>query len=140
MMLPSIRELTNSLEVVLEAAEKSPLIGVSEDKTMIRPLLKSKRNTLILRDLDATEDEVKDILKGSPGAEEIQKVVKEVNDTWFVQFESEEKTQDTALWLRSQKFKDAPIKAAIKSEHFLRFRGSCAGARAPRGPRRGQTL
>ena len=28
-------------------------------------------------DLDATEDEVKDILKGSPGAEEIQKVVKE---------------------------------------------------------------
>ena len=39
--------------------------------------------------------------------------VYEVNDTWFVQFESEEKTQDTALWLRSQKFKDAPIKVAL---------------------------
>merc|ERR1719335_1118289 len=92
---------------------------------MIRPMLKSKRNTVILRGLpeDATVEEVSGIFEGSDYGSWIKKITPDVNQTWFVKFDSnadEGGTQDIVLWLRSQKFRGEPVNAAIKSEHFLR--------------------
>ena len=41
------------------------------------------------------------------------KPIYEVNQTWFVKMETEEACQDTAWWLRSQKFRGEPVKVAI---------------------------
>jgi hypothetical protein len=120
LQLKSVAAITDSLELVCEAADKSVNVGLSEDRTMVRPLLKSKRNTMIIRELEATEAEIRELLVGSPGEDEVVAVRPEVNDTWFVEFKTEEKTQETALWLRGKKFKDEPVKVSIKSEHFLR--------------------
>merc|ERR1719345_267340 len=89
---------------------------------MVRPLLKSKRNVIILRDVTegATEEEIRGIFKDGPHAEKIKTVKAEVNNAWFVKFDLDEGTQDVVLWLRSQKFKGQTVNASIKSEHFLR--------------------
>merc|ERR1719183_832133 len=89
---------------------------------MVRPLLKSKRNVIILRDIpeNTTEEEIRGIFEGAPHAEKIKSIKPEVNNTWFVKFDLDDQTQDVVLWLRSQKFKGQTVNASIKSEHFLR--------------------
>lgn len=109
-------------EHLAAAATASHKLGIDDEKTMVRPLLKSKRNVIILRDMpDGTsEDEVKGIFANCPHAAKLVSVKAEVNNTWFVKFNLDEGTQEVVLWLRSQKFKGQPINASIKSEHFLR--------------------
>merc|ERR1719387_1687265 len=89
---------------------------------MVRPLLKSKRNVVILRDVPdgTTEEEVRGLFVGGPFADKVSSVKPDVNNTWFVKFNLDEGTQDAVLWLRLQQFKGRPVNAAIKSEHFLR--------------------
>merc|ERR1719183_1464753 len=100
---------------------------------MVRPLLKSKRNVIILRDMpdNTTEENVKEIFAGGPYAEKLASVKPEVNNTWFVKFNLDEGTQDVVLWLRSQQFQGRPVNASIKSEHFLRSFYPIQGASDP---------
>mmetsp|Transcript_9227 Transcript_9227/g.17493 ORF Transcript_9227/g.17493 Transcript_9227/m.17493 type:complete len:519 (-) Transcript_9227:229-1785(-) len=107
---------------VIAAATRSTRLGIDDHQSMVRPLLKSKRNVVILRDIpsDATEHDIRELFVGAPHAELIVSVKPEVNNTWFVKFKLDEGTQDVVLWLRSQKFRGQPVNAAIKSEHFLR--------------------
>lgn len=109
-------------EQVAAAAAKSKRLGVDEQKTMVRPVLKSKRNVVILRDLPdgTTEEEIVQLLSAGPFADNVVSVKPEVNNTWFVKFNVDDGAQDVVLWLRSQTFKGKPVNAAIKSEHFLR--------------------
>lgn len=108
-------------EQMISAATASTRLGIDDAKTMVRPLLKSKRNVIILRDMpeNATEEEVKAIFNECPNADKLVSVKAEVNNTWFVKFNLEG-TQDVVLWLRSQQFHGQPVNASIKSEHFLR--------------------
>ncbi|CAE7778694.1 RDM16 [Symbiodinium sp. CCMP2456] len=107
---------------VAAAAAKSKRLGVDDQRTMVRPVLKSKRNVVILRDLPegTTEEEIMQLLASGPYAENVVSVKPEVNNTWFVKFNVDDGAQDVVLWLRSQSFKGKPLNAAIKSEHFLR--------------------
>jgi len=107
---------------VIAAATRSTRLGIDDQQSMVRPLLKSKRNVVILRDIpsDVTEHDIRELFVGAPHAETIVSVKPEVNNTWFVKFKLDEGTQDVVLWLRSQKFRGQPVNAAIKSEHFLR--------------------
>jgi len=88
---------------------------------MVRPILKSKRNVIIVRDVaeGTTEAEMRELFAPGPHADRIKEVKPEVNNTWFVKFGTDD-VQDVVLWLRSQKLKGQPVNAAIKSEHFLR--------------------
>mmetsp|Transcript_55131 Transcript_55131/g.129072 ORF Transcript_55131/g.129072 Transcript_55131/m.129072 type:complete len:284 (-) Transcript_55131:93-944(-) len=118
-----IQQIHASKEDILAAASKSSKLSVDEDRKMVRPLLKSKRNVIILRDVpaDTSEQEVRGIFSGAPGGEQVVSVKEEVNNTWFVKFDLDSSgTQDVALWLRSQNFKGSPLNPSIKSEHFLR--------------------
>ncbi|CAE7440985.1 LARP4B [Symbiodinium natans] len=107
---------------VAAAAAKSKRLGVDDQKTMVRPVLKSKRNVVILRDLPegTTEEDIMALLASGPYAENVVSVKPEVNNTWFVKFNVDDGAQDVVLWLRDQSFKGKPLNAAIKSEHFLR--------------------
>lgn len=108
-------------EKLLAAARNSARTAVSEDETMIRPMLKSKRNTIILRDMPeaTTEAEIREIFAESEFGSWIKSVKADVNCTWFVKFSGDD-TISIVMWLRSRKFRGEPINAAIKSEHFLR--------------------
>jgi len=124
-VLLSHHKLTNletTAEEAVAAASRSKRLGVDEVGAMIRPVLKSKRNVIILRDVPdgTTEEEIMELLKSGPHAEHIVSAQPEVNNTWFVKYDVDDGTQDVVLWLRSQSFKGKPVNAAIKSEHFLR--------------------
>merc|ERR1719204_947290 len=88
---------------------------------MVRPLLKSKRNVVILRDVaeGATEAEVRALFGGCPHEAKLKEVRPEVNNTWFVKFDLDD-IQDVVLWLRDKKLKGEAVNAFIKSEHFMR--------------------
>lgn len=109
-------------EDVVAAATRSTRLGIDESRTMVRPLLKSKRNIIIMRDVPegTTESEMRELFSEAPHADRLKDMKPEVNNTWFVKFNLDEGTQDVVLWLRSQKLKGKPVNAAIKSEHFLR--------------------
>merc|ERR1719247_1985972 len=89
---------------------------------MIRPLLKPRRNILILRDLPEVfpEDELKALFSSCPESESFCSLKPDVNNTAFASFKTEEAAQNAALWLRSQKLQGAEIKCAVKSEQFVR--------------------
>jgi len=109
-------------ETIARAATASTRLGIDDAKSMVRPLLKSKRNVIILRDMpdNTTEEDVAELFKSGPHAEKLVNIKAEVNNTWFVKFNLDEGTQDVVLWLRSQQCKGKPVNASIKSEHFLR--------------------
>lgn len=111
-----------SEDLVTFAAMRSAKLGIDLDKANIRPILKSKRNVIILRDIPdgTTEEQVRGIFVGGPHPDKITSVKPEVNNTWFVKFDLNEGTQDVVLWLKTQEFNGAKVNAAIKSEHFLR--------------------
>mmetsp|Transcript_10463 Transcript_10463/g.18883 ORF Transcript_10463/g.18883 Transcript_10463/m.18883 type:complete len:290 (-) Transcript_10463:69-938(-) len=118
-----IQQIHASEEDIVAAASKSAKLSIDEDRTMVRPLLKSKRNVIILRDVpsETSEQDIRTIFDGEPCGQRIVSVKEEVNNTWFVKFDLDSSgTQDVVLWLRSQTFKGKPLNAAIKSEHFLR--------------------
>lgn len=106
---------------VVMAATRSTRLGIDQAQTMVRPILKSKRNVIIIRDLPVgtTEAEIRDLFSGGPHSDRLKEVKPEVNNTWFVKFGLNE-CQDVVLWLRSQTLRGSPVNAAIKSEHFLR--------------------
>lgn len=118
---------------VIAAAIRSTKLGVDEKQTMVKPLLKSKRNVVILREVPegTTEADIFELFVGAPHADRIVHVKPEVNNTWFVKFDLDEGTQDVVLWLRSQQLKGQPVNAAIKSEHFLRSFYPMAGQGRP---------
>jgi len=118
---PSIKALGVDRAALIAAAEKSSTLSLSEDKMMVRPLLKAKRNTVILRDVpvDATEAELRSFVEGAKAGAAI-KVSQEIGNQWFVTFETEKNAMDVALWIRSQQFKGQKLSAGIKTEHILR--------------------
>jgi hypothetical protein len=130
----SAKAITADETTVKAAVEKSADLSLDETKMMVKPLLKSKRDTIILREIpdDATEADIRELVGAGPKGDAIAAVTAEVNQTWFVKMETEEACQDIAWWLRSQKFRGAPVKVAIKSEHYLRsFFQAPAGSALP---------
>lgn len=113
---------TTLLEAAKAAAQQSEKVAVDKDGWMVRPLLKPRRNTLILHDLPEgiTEEELSELFASSPESESFCSIKPDVNNTAFASFKNDESAQNAALWLRSQKLKGSEIKCAVKSEHFVR--------------------
>lgn len=107
---------------LLEAAQRSEKLGVDEEHLLVRPLMKPRRNTLILHDLpdDVEEQELTDLFKSSPESEALCSVKPDVNRTAYATFQTDEAAQTVALWLRSQTLRGSSVKCAVKAEHFLR--------------------
>lgn len=109
-------------EEIVAAAESSARLGIDDDRRMVKPMLKAKRNIVILRDVPegATEENIREILSGAPREEQLVHVRPDVNNTWFLKFNIDEGIEDVVLWVRSKHIKGRPVNASVKSEHFLR--------------------
>eukprot|EP00429_Kryptoperidinium_foliaceum_P088807 CAMPEP_0176192348 /NCGR_PEP_ID=MMETSP0121_2-20121125/4927_1 /TAXON_ID=160619 /ORGANISM="Kryptoperidinium foliaceum, Strain CCMP 1326" /LENGTH=463 /DNA_ID=CAMNT_0017531037 /DNA_START=69 /DNA_END=1457 /DNA_ORIENTATION=- len=107
---------------VLAAAKVSDRLNVDEANLLVRPATNHNRNTIILHDLPegVTEEDLKELLKTSPEFDKLCSVKPDVNHTAYITMQTDDAAQSVALWLRSKKLKDEPIKTAIKSEHVVR--------------------
>lgn len=105
-------DLNISEELILNAAKSSAKLNVDSKEKMIRPMLKSKRNTIIIREFTHDPAVIKDeIFAEKPELlEHIVSVKRDVNDTYFVKFDSDELTLNSALWLRNYEYKGEKIK------------------------------
>eukprot|EP00930_Biecheleria_cincta_P039512 TRINITY_DN2715_c0_g1_i1.p1 TRINITY_DN2715_c0_g1~~TRINITY_DN2715_c0_g1_i1.p1 ORF type:complete len:391 (-),score=83.83 TRINITY_DN2715_c0_g1_i1:78-1250(-) len=127
-------------EQIAAAAARSKRLSPDAEGNMVRPVLKSKRNVIILRDVpeNTTGEEILALLAGGPHADQIVHTKAEVNNTWFVKYNVDDGTQDVVLWLRSQLFKGKPLNAAIKSDlamrSFFPSTGQGIGLVPPGGP------
>lgn len=115
-----IKELTDDAKVIVEAVRNSKICTLSGKEDAIKPNIKTERNTIILREISAgtKKEEIETIFQDI--GKQVKNIRSDVGDTWFVTMESEQEAVDTLLALRSKKFKDAPIKARLKSENILK--------------------
>lgn len=117
MKFAKLSALTQDEAIVQKALETSNSVTFQDGR--LRPIIKSGRSTIILREIpsDAPEDEVKEIFS-YPGAKPIISIKSEIGDTWFITVESEEVAKDTILDLKLKKrtFRGGPVKARLKTE------------------------
>eukprot|EP00931_Biecheleriopsis_adriatica_P113700 TRINITY_DN8886_c0_g1_i2.p1 TRINITY_DN8886_c0_g1~~TRINITY_DN8886_c0_g1_i2.p1 ORF type:complete len:598 (-),score=163.20 TRINITY_DN8886_c0_g1_i2:80-1873(-) len=124
------------VSTLLEASLRSEHMSVDKENLLVKPLIKTKRNTVILHDLpdEIAEEELNKLFDTCPVVEHLVSVKPDVNHTAFVTFETDAQAQDAALWLRSQKLRDAAVKCSIKSEQFLRSFFPMPSMSAPGAP------
>lgn len=120
--LRAVGDEATILATAKAAAQRSDKIAVDEEAMMVKPLLKPRRNTLILHDLpdEFPEEDLNALFKSSPESEAFCSLKPDVNNTAFVTFKDDEAAQNVALWLRSQKLQEKTISVSVKSEHFVR--------------------
>jgi len=121
------------VSTLLAAAKRSDKLGVDEGNLLVRPLIRPKRNTLILHDLPdgVTEEELLELFAKSPESDSLCSVKPDVNRTAFASFKTDEAAQRGALWLRSQNLRDSAVKCSVKSDQFMRSFFPAAAPVAP---------
>eukprot|EP00002_Diphylleia_rotans_P035190 TRINITY_DN7656_c0_g1_i1.p1 TRINITY_DN7656_c0_g1~~TRINITY_DN7656_c0_g1_i1.p1 ORF type:complete len:773 (-),score=161.67 TRINITY_DN7656_c0_g1_i1:577-2895(-) len=115
-----VQRMTGDINLVLQAMKASSSLIVDEKNMKVKPNIKHRRTTLILRDVPssfATEQLEALFQSGSVKPVSIRPDVKE---TWFVEFETEEETSKAFDFVRTQSIEGHPINARIKSETLLR--------------------
>merc|ERR1719401_1682027 len=95
-----LKSVEASKTEVAIAAARSAKIGVDEKQELVRPLLKSKRNVVILRDVSEVvmEADIRQLLVGAPHEKQVAHIKPEVNNTWFIKFDLDDGCQDVVLW------------------------------------------
>lgn len=87
----------------------------------IRPTYKQQQHTVILRDVPSStpQDAILNILreKGCTGYKSIRS---ELNDTWFITFESEQDARDSIFAIRDATLDGKPIRARLKTESIAK--------------------
>ncbi|CAJ1368610.1 unnamed protein product [Effrenium voratum] len=119
---PERREVdAELLEAVEEAARQAPEALRLVKMELARRLYSPGRCQFATQPAAAREgDELHELFDRCPAGEKLKTIKPDVNSTAFVTFEDDSAAQDAALWLRSQKLRDCPVKCSIKSEQFLR--------------------
>ncbi|KAF9963461.1 La- protein 4 [Mortierella alpina] len=116
-----VKELTSSLQEVVDALRRSPVVTVDETGTMVKPITVDRpRTTLLLRELpeDTTEEEIAAVFVGAGCvAKSITKEV--VGNMWFVEFDTAADALAMHNYTRGRCIKGVPIAARIKSTTVL---------------------
>lgn len=115
-----IRSLTDDLEVILIAMKECDSIRLNPDQTMVKPNIKSSRNTLILREIPSTEDpaEIKALFDEQYGNVEVKS---DIGDCWYVYFDNDDHILNALESLKLKNFRGEPIKARMKTENTLKL-------------------
>lgn len=122
MTFGKVKALTNDIELVCEALQKSDKVIVDlGDSIKIRPCFKIERNILIIRNISSIKEEtaVIDWLK-SLNLNNFSQVKPEIGDNWFVTFNSDEDAVNSLLVIQGKKFEDKVVAARVKSDTILK--------------------
>lgn len=116
-----VKQLTEDKSLLVKVMRECKNLNTDENGTMVRPVLKAERNTLILRDMpsNASMDEVKAIFDANGCPAKPVMVRSDIDDQWFVTFEREDACLDTVQWVQGRTFRDKPIRARVKTERVL---------------------
>ncbi|KAG0226208.1 La- protein 4 [Actinomortierella wolfii] len=115
-----VKALTSDVDEIVKALQKSPLVIVNEEGTMVKPnIVKRPRTTLILRDLplETTEEEIRQLFES--GQCSPKTITKEVGNNWFVDFATEEEALAMLAFTRGKCIRDVPIAGRLKSTTAL---------------------
>ena len=139
-----IKSLTDSKPAIIQALKQCKNIALDEEKGLVRSALKVERSTLILRDTpaDASESELRAAFEDRPDSlckGKLVSLTPDINDTWFVTFDSESTCMDVCMDIQSNSFSDKaytyrgkPLQARVKNESLNRgFYTAPAGPMAP---------
>lgn len=113
-----MRALTEDQNLIVESLTSSTVVQLSEDKSKIKPR-EGERKTLILYNLhpNTTQEDIEGLIKqGNFNAF----VAPDVNNTWFVTFQSESAATDAIFFLREQKLHDQTVRVRFKPETVIR--------------------
>lgn len=127
-----IKSLTDSKAAIIQALKLCKNITLDEEKGLVRSALKVERSTLILRDMaaDASEAELRQAFEERPESlckGKLLSLTPDINDTWFVTFDSESTCMDVCMDIQSNSFSEKaytyrgrPIQARVKNESLNR--------------------
>ncbi|KAJ1628962.1 hypothetical protein T492DRAFT_134326 [Pavlovales sp. CCMP2436] len=117
----NMRRLTTDAELIKRALKSSTEAILDPSGTMVKPNIKVSRNTLVLREIsaDTTAAEITAVFDGE-GCPKPESVKSDINDTWFVAFDTEEDCMEAHMSIRNRTLKGKPLKARVKSENLLR--------------------
>lgn len=114
-----IKSLTEDKSMLIEAMKQTSSVQLNKEETMVKPQLKSQRNTIILREIssETNPEEIRAIFGDQFGKIEVKA---EIGDSWYISFEDDATTLKALEHVRTQKFKGEPIRARIKTETSIR--------------------
>eukprot|EP01041_Mallomonas_annulata_P008170 gene8170-16791_t len=122
MQFAKLKALTEDEELIKKALETSKTVSIVDNKIKSNVKI-GGRNTIILRDIpsDTPEDEILAVFKYDD-CKPIVSVRSDIENTWFVVFESEQDAKDVILDLKLKKrqFRGESVKARLKSETITR--------------------
>lgn len=127
-----IKSLTEDKAQVIAAMKKCTNLQLDESADSVRSTIKHERTTLILRDIapDADAKALRAVFEerdASPAKGHLVSLTADLNDTWFVTFDSEAACMDTCMDIQSNAFTDKaymfqgkPVAARVKNESLNR--------------------
>ncbi|KAG0031703.1 La- protein 4B [Podila clonocystis] len=127
-----VKAVTRNVDEIVAALRRSSVVIVDETGTNVKPVPAKPRTTLIIRDLpyETQSKEISDLFEVAkcPAKE----IVKEVGNTWFVEFETPEEALAMLSYIRGKTLRGVPLAGRLKSN--TAFTGGTNNAVTPNRP------
>ncbi|KAA6382781.1 MAG: putative la domain protein [Streblomastix strix] len=117
---PQLAQLTTDIDVIIHAIQLSKKVVLSEDGSMIRPVIeKPQRRTIILRELPSStpEEEIRSAFDMAAIDGTITDLHSDVADTWVISFSNEDEAVRALEHVRKQQIGGKPVAARLKTEY-----------------------
>lgn len=117
-----VKQLTEDVELLVRIMKGCKNLVLDEASAMVRPNIKMERTTLILRGIPVStpKEEIMTLFEDSENCGKVVSLKPDVDDNWFVSFESEDDCVKTKLFLTGKKFQGKLVQCGVKSEHLSR--------------------
>ena len=114
----SIKDYGLDESTIVDIIKSIDTLSIAPDNSGVRISLPVARKTIILRDIpeDTSESTIRSLLPGF----EIECIKKEVANSWFITFDSEDSAVRACELIQGQSLSNRPIKARVKSEFYMK--------------------
>eukprot|EP00771_Trimastix_marina_P000940 gnl/Trimastix_PCT/1976.p1 GENE.gnl/Trimastix_PCT/1976~~gnl/Trimastix_PCT/1976.p1 ORF type:complete len:630 (+),score=130.51 gnl/Trimastix_PCT/1976:37-1926(+) len=116
-----VAALTTDCDLMMRVMKDSSKVIVDEARQRLKPNVPTRpRSTVIIRDLDTTEEVIRTLVDAEQCDGSIVRIRKELGNTWFVTLDTEECAKKCLDGLHNKQHEGKNIQARIKSENLLR--------------------
>ncbi|KAG0031820.1 La- protein 4 [Podila clonocystis] len=129
-----VKAVTRNMDEIVAAIRRSSVLIVDETGTKVKPVPAKPRTTLIIRDLpyETQSKEISDLFEVAKCP--AKKIVKEVGNTWFVEFETPEEALAMLSYIRGRTLRGVPLAGRLKSNTAFNGGSSDAVINTPNRP------